>query len=134
MDISRGDLISTASAPPTVTDELEATLCWLADKALRPGARVLVKHGTKTTQAVIGELAARFDEQKLSSVELPESLQLNEIGQVRLRTAEPLPIDDYTVNRRTGAFLVIDASDGTTLAAGLIGAPLPVRAAASPGP
>jgi sulfate adenylyltransferase subunit 1 len=134
LDISRGDLISVASAPPDLTEDFEATLCWLADKALRPNARVLVKHGTKTTQAVIGELISRFDEQNLSSVELPESLQLNEIGQVRLRTAQPLPIDDYTVNRRTGAFLVIDANDGTTLAAGLVGAPLPVREAVSPGP
>jgi sulfate adenylyltransferase subunit 1 len=133
LDISRGDLISVASSPPALSDEFEATLCWLADKALRPGARVLVKHGTKTTQAVIGDLISRFDEQNLSSVELPESLQLNEIGRVRLRTAESLPIDDYTVNRRTGAFLVIDSSDGTTLAAGLLGAPLPVRDAVSPG-
>jgi sulfate adenylyltransferase subunit 1 len=134
LDISRGDLISAASTPPAVSDELDATLCWLADKALRPGARVLVKHGTKTTQAVVAELTSRFDEQNLSSVEMPESLQLNEIGQVRLRTAEPLPVDDYTVDRRTGAFLVIDPSDGTTLAAGLVGAPLPVRDAVSPGP
>nr|WP_042194278.1 GTP-binding protein [Kibdelosporangium sp. MJ126-NF4]CEL21213.1 Sulfate adenylyltransferase subunit 1 [Kibdelosporangium sp. MJ126-NF4]CTQ96221.1 Sulfate adenylyltransferase subunit 1 (EC 2.7.7.4) [Kibdelosporangium sp. MJ126-NF4] len=134
LDISRGDLISVASAPPIVTDEFEATLCWLADKALRPNARVLVKHGTRTTPAFVTDLISRFDEQKLSSVELPESLQLNEIGQVRLRTADPLPIDDYTVNRRTGAFLVIDASDGTTLAAGLVGAPLPVRDAVNPGP
>jgi sulfate adenylyltransferase subunit 1 len=134
LDISRGDLISTADSPPLVTDEFEATLCWLADKDLRPNARVLVKHGTKTTQAFVSELISRFDEQKLSSVELPESLRLNEIGQVRVRTAEPLPIDDYTVSRRTGAFLVIDATDGTTLAAGLVGAPLPVRDAVSPGP
>ncbi|ALG07532.1 sulfate adenylyltransferase subunit 1 [Kibdelosporangium phytohabitans] len=134
LDISRGDLISVASAPPVVADEFGATLCWLADKALRPNARVLVKHGTKTTQAFVTELISRFDEQKLSSVELPESLQLNEIGQVRIRTAEPLPVDDYTASRRTGAFLVIDASDGTTLAAGLVGAPLPVRDAFNPGP
>ncbi|TCO50828.1 sulfate adenylyltransferase subunit 1 [Actinocrispum wychmicini] len=134
LDISRGDLISTASAPPTVTDEFGATLCWLADKDLRPNSRILLKHGTKTTPAFVTELISRFDEQKLSSVEFPESLQLNEIGQVRLRTAEPLPIDDYTVSRRTGAFLVIDAGDGTTLAAGLVGAPLPVRDAVSPGP
>ncbi|MFC0113272.1 sulfate adenylyltransferase subunit 1 [Kibdelosporangium aridum] len=134
LDISRGDLISAADNAPAAVDEFEATLCWLADKALRPNARVLVKHGTKTTQAFVTELSTRFDEQKLSSVELPESLQLNEIGQVRIRTAEPLPVDDYTVNRRTGAFLVIDASDGTTLAAGLVGAPLPVRDSFNPGP
>jgi sulfate adenylyltransferase subunit 1 len=54
-------------------------------------------------------------------------LELNEIGQVSLHTAEPVPVDDYARHGRTGAFLVIDPADGATLAAGLVGAPLPVR-------
>jgi sulfate adenylyltransferase subunit 1 len=86
---------------------------------------VLVKHGTRTVQAIVTELRTRFDEQKLGSTDAPDSLSLNEIGQVSLRTAEPIPVDDYTKDRRTGAFLVIDAADGSTLAAGLVGAPLP---------
>jgi sulfate adenylyltransferase subunit 1 len=126
LDISRGDMIVAAENPPRATDELDATLCWLAEKPLRPGARVLVKHGTRTVPAIVTELAARFDEQKLSYADAPETLQLNDIGRVLLRTAEPLPVDDYTTNRRTGAFLVIDSADGGTLAAGLVGAALPV--------
>ncbi len=125
IDISRGDLIAVAGNAPTVTDEFDATLCWLAEKSLRPGARVLVKHGTRTVQAVVTELRDRFDEQNLSSVDSPASLELNEIGRVALRLAEPVPLDDYSFSRRTGSFLVIDASDGSTLAAGLVGAPLP---------
>jgi sulfate adenylyltransferase subunit 1 len=126
VDISRGDLIAAAAEAPELTDELSATLAWLADKPLRAGARVLVKSGAKTVQAVVTELRTRFDEQKLSTHEDPETLTLNEIGQVSLRTAEPLPVDGYTSRGRTGAFLVIDPADGTTLAAGLVGAPLPL--------
>ncbi|MEV8439305.1 GTP-binding protein [Actinosynnema sp. NPDC051121] len=125
LDISRGDLIATAGQPPRVTDEFDATVCWLSEKALTAGARVLVKHGTRTVQAIVTELRTRFDEQKLGSTDAPDSLTLNEIGQVAVRTAEPIPVDDYTKDRRTGAFLVIDAADGSTLAAGLVGAPLP---------
>jgi sulfate adenylyltransferase subunit 1 len=125
LDISRGDVIVAATDAPTVTDELDATLCWLSDKPLRPGARVLVKHGTRTVQGLVTSLNSRFDEQKLSTTDDPESLQLNEIGRVWLRTSEPVPADDYTTSRRTGSFLVIDPADGATLAAGLIGAPLP---------
>jgi sulfate adenylyltransferase subunit 1 len=121
LDISRGDLI--AVEPPNVTDELDATLAWLADKPLRHNARVLIKHGTRTVPAIATTLVSRFDEQTLSTIGNPENLVLNEIGRVLLRTAEPLPVDDYATNRRTGAFLVIDPADGTTLAAGLIGAP-----------
>ncbi|MEU5690512.1 GTP-binding protein [Actinosynnema sp. NPDC020468] len=125
VDLSRGDLIAAAGAGPVVTDEFEATVCWLSDKTLTPGARVLVKHGTRTVQAIVTTLHTRFDEQKLASAPSPSSLGLNEIGQVAVRTAEPIPVDDYTRSRRTGSFLVIDSADGSTLAAGLVGAPLP---------
>ncbi|WP_043843751.1 sulfate adenylyltransferase subunit 1 [Amycolatopsis taiwanensis] len=125
LDIGRGDVIASPGESPMLTDELDATLAWLSEKPLRPGARVLVKHGARTVPAFVEELTARFDEQKLSSVDAPDTLLLNELGRVRLRTAEPLPVDDYAVSRRTGAFLVIDATDGDTLAAGLVGAPLP---------
>jgi sulfate adenylyltransferase subunit 1 len=125
IDISRGDLLASPASPPRVTDEFDATLAWLGDKPLHPGARVLVKHGATTVPAIIGELSARLDEQTLTVVPEPGSLSLNEIGRVRVRTAQPLPVDDYAVLRRTGAFLVIDATDGATLAAGLVGATLP---------
>ncbi|MER7012552.1 GTP-binding protein [Saccharopolyspora sp. NPDC000359] len=124
VDISRGDLIAAADAAPELTDELDATVCWLTEKPLQAGAKVLVKHGTRTAPAIVTELSARFDEQQLSSVDGPDALQLNEIGRVQLRTAEPLPVDTYAASRRTGSFLVIDPADGTTLAAGLIGVPL----------
>ena len=121
IDISRGDLIASADAPPRITDEITGTLCWLSSKPLKPGARVLVKHGARTVQALVGELHARFDEQKLSSVDAPASLELNDIGLVTLTLAEELGVDDYGVSPRTGAFLVIDPKDGDTLAAGLVG-------------
>ncbi|MGV9299586.1 sulfate adenylyltransferase subunit 1 [Amycolatopsis sp. NPDC003676] len=121
IDISRGDLIAAADAPPEVTDEITGTLCWLSSKPLKTGARVLIKHGTRTVQGLTTELHARFDEQTLSSVDSPESLELNDIGSVSLQLAEPLPVDDYGVSPRTGAFLVIDPKDGDTLAAGLVG-------------
>jgi sulfate adenylyltransferase subunit 1 len=127
LDISRGDLIAAADEPPRLTEELDATLAWLADKPLKHNAKVLIKHGARTVPAIATTLVHRFDEQSLSTVGNPEALHLNEIGRVLLRTAEPLPIDDYATNRRTGAFLVIDQADGTTLAAGLVGAPKPLH-------
>jgi sulfate adenylyltransferase subunit 1 len=126
IDISRGDVIASAADQPELTDQLSATLAWLADKPLRHNQKVLVKSGAWTVQAVVTELRTRFDEQKLSTRTSPETLALNEIGQVSLLTAEPLPLDRYTSHGRTGAFLVIDPADGTTLAAGLVGAPLPL--------
>jgi sulfate adenylyltransferase subunit 1 len=124
IDISRGDLLAAADAAPRVTSELETTLCWLAEKPLRPGARLLLKHGTRTTQVIVGAITERLDPDTLRFGEPPAQLQINDIAHVGLRTADPLPVDDYAAVRATGSFLLIDPPTGNTLAAGLVGYPL----------
>jgi sulfate adenylyltransferase subunit 1 len=124
IDLSRGDLLAAADAAPRVTDELDSTLCWLADKPLRPGARLLLKHGTRTTQVIVGAITEQLDPQTLRFGEAPAQLQINDIAHVGLRTADALPVDDYADVRATGSFLLIDPPTGNTLAAGLVGYPL----------
>ncbi len=121
VDASRGDLVASRYDAPTPVSEFPATLCWLAQAPLRAGARLLLKHGVRTTQAMVGVIVDRVDEQALSAVPSPDVLALNDIGRVRLRVAEPLPLDDYALNRRTGSFLLIEPATGNTLAAGLVG-------------
>ena len=124
IDISRGDLLAAADAPPRVTSELETTVCWLAEKPLRPGARLLLKHGTRTTQVIVGAITERLDPETLRFGEAPAQLQINDIAHVGMRTADALPVDDYADVRATGSFLLIDPPTGNTLAAGLVGYPL----------
>jgi sulfate adenylyltransferase subunit 1 len=130
IDISRGDVLASAAAPPRVTDELSATLCWLAEKPLRPGARLLLKHGTRTTAVIVGAVGERlsFDAEVPAWVEAPEQLSINDIAHASLRTADALPVDEYADIRATGSFLLIDPPTGNTLAAGLVGTPLTVTA------
>lgn len=121
IDISRGDIVASPVDAPEPVDTFDATVCWLGDKPLRPGARLLLKHGTRTTQAIVGSLLERFDEQRLAADPAPEALELNDIGRVGIRVAEPIAADVYRVNRHTGSFLLIDPAGGNTLAAGLVG-------------
>jgi sulfate adenylyltransferase subunit 1 len=121
LPISRGDLIAGADRVPELVREVTATVCWLAEEPLRPGARVLLKHGTRTTKCRVPSLAARFDEQELVLERDPEHLELNDIGQIRLEVADALPFDAYTDCVATGAFLLIDPNGGDTLAAGQVG-------------
>ena len=124
IDAPRGALIAAAADAPEVTSELDATLCWLAEKPLVPGARLLLKHGTRTTQVVVGALASRLDTEAVSYTGAPEQLEINDIGRVSLRVADPLPVDPYARIRTTGGFVLIDPPTGNTLAAGLVGDPL----------
>ena len=48
-------------------------------------------------------------------------MALNDIAQVTLRTADPLPVEAYRPGGAVGSLLIIDPADGTTLAAGMVG-------------
>lgn len=121
VDMSRGDLLAPSDQAPTPSQEIEATVCHLADRPLVPGQRVLLKHTTRTVQAIVKELVSRVTLDPLSQHGSPERLTANDIGRVRIRTATPLAVDPYAVSRRTGSFLLIDPADGTTLTAGMTG-------------
>jgi sulfate adenylyltransferase subunit 1 len=120
IDVTRGDLIASAADAPALTQDVEGTVAWLSDRPLRPGARVLLKHTTRTVQAVVRDVVGRLD---LDAAELTpaDQLDLNDIGRVTLRLASPVAAEEYLTSRRTGAFLLVDAHDGGTLAAGMVG-------------
>ncbi len=118
-DVARGDTIAAAGTVRESSADLYAALCWLSPKPLREGSKVLVKHGTRTVQAMVRSVSGKLD---LATFKLEgaSSLELNDIGHAQLRLAAALPLENYLHHRRTGAFLVIDPLDGNTLAAGLV--------------
>ncbi|MFP3460320.1 GTP-binding protein [Arthrobacter globiformis] len=118
-DVARGDTIAAAGTVRESSADLYAQLCWLSPKPLREGAKVLVKHGTRTVQALVRSVNGKLDLATFN-LEGASSLELNDIGHAQLRLAAPLPLENYLHHRRTGAFLVIDPLDGNTLAAGLV--------------
>ncbi|MEU6992649.1 GTP-binding protein [Streptomyces sp. NPDC046465] len=121
IDISRGDLLVPSGDTPPTSQDIEATVCHVADTALTVGQRVLLKHTTRTVKAIVKEIPSRLTLDDLSQHPEPGQLVANDIGRVKVRTAEPLALDAYADSRRTGSFLLIDPADGTTLAAGMAG-------------
>jgi sulfate adenylyltransferase subunit 1 len=123
IDVARGDLIAGAAFAPEPTRDLMATVCWLSAEPLSKHSRVLIKHTTRTTRAIVSAVDGVLD---LDAVQIvpAQDLALNDIGRLRLRTAEPIAAEPYAGHRRTGAFLLIDAQSGQTLAAGMVGDPL----------
>ncbi len=119
IDVSRGDLIAAVDDAPTVVSEITGTVAVLSDRPLRARDRVLVRVGTRGVRGLVSELVDELDVSTLTRGAAPEALLLNAIGRVRIRLTETVPLDDYTHLRRTGAFLLIDEADGTTLAAGM---------------
>jgi bifunctional enzyme CysN/CysC len=130
IDISRGDMICRPHNQPTQTQDIEAMVCWMADRPLEVGGRYAVKHTTRYTRAFVEDLRYRIDVNSLHRDENAESLALNEIGRIRLRTSTPLLVDEYRKNRQGGAFILIDETTNDTVGAGMVVAPTPQVAAA----
>ena len=119
--VSRGDILCRPNNRPTVTHELEATVCWMDERTpLQVGRGYLLKHSTRTVRARVESLQYRLDVNGLHRDDTATTLRLNEIGRISFHTTEPLLVDDYTTNRTTGSFIVIDPATNATAGAGVI--------------
>ena len=121
VDVSRGDTIIPAGPQPALTRELEATLCWMDERPLKPGRKLLVQHHTALVKAAVTTIVDRTNIATFEHVATDQAA-LNDIVRVRLKTAVPLALDTYRHNRTTGAFILVDEQTGATLAAGLVSA------------
>jgi bifunctional enzyme CysN/CysC len=121
VDVSRGDMICRPHNQPEVSQDIDAMICWMDEKAqLRPGAKYAIKHTTRTARTIVKDLAYRLDINSLHRDETATSLGLNEIGRVILRSTQPLMADEYSRNRTTGGFILIDEGTNRTVGAGMI--------------
>ena len=87
------------------------------------GAKYAIKHTTRTARALVKSVHYQLDVNTLHRIDEADSLSLNEIGRVSLRTTAPLFFDEYARNRDTGSFILIDEGTNRTVAAGMIMGP-----------
>ena len=121
IDVSRGDMICRPHNAATATQDLDAQICWMDERApLVPGRIYAVKHTTRWVRAKVREVAYRVDVNTLHRDADVQQLTLNEIGRVRLRTTSPLFVDTYQDNRATGSFILVDETTNRTVGAGMI--------------
>ena len=120
IDVSRGDMLCRPNNQPVVARALEAQVCWMDERPLRPGARLALKHTTRWARAIVDDLRYRIDVNTLHREEGAPELGLNEIGRVTLRTNVPIVYDEFRRNRTTGSFILVDEDTNDTVAAGMI--------------
>jgi len=120
IDVSRGDMLIGPDSLPGMNTELRARICWMNPRPLQPGRKYLLKHTTQTVQTVVASLEGRINIQNLELEPAPAEFAMNDIGEVRLRTAKPLIFDGYGTNRLTGSFILIEHGTNHTVAAGML--------------
>lgn len=125
IDLSRGDIIAAPDLPEPV-QQLTATVFHLSETPVRLRSVVLVRYGTALVRGRVDEVIRRVDisgrqrqQEDIAHGDAME-LALNDIAQVRVTLAEPLPVEAYRRGGRVGSFLLIHPTTGDTLTAGLV--------------
>ncbi|MHA8066116.1 sulfate adenylyltransferase subunit 1 [Aquirufa sp. ROCK2-A2] len=121
VDISRGNTVVLAndSSAPQLKD-FAAKICWLDHQALSAGKTYLLQHGVHLTKAKIVQVAEKLDVVAQTSDSQVDSLKLNEIGTIHLKTAQPIIADKYAENPSNGAFILIDEFSNSTVGVGFV--------------
>jgi bifunctional enzyme CysN/CysC len=119
IDVSRGDMLVHADNRPQVVDSFEAMLVWMAEEPMLPGKKYDIKRATSYVPGSIASISHKVDVNTLEQGPA-SSLQLNEIGRVKLALDAPIALDGYEHNRTTGAFIVVDRLTNGTVGAGMI--------------
>ncbi len=121
IDISRGNtlVLASESNAPQLKD-FSAQVCWLDHQDLTPGKTYLLQHGINITKAKISQITERLDVVAQTATEGVDSLKLNEIGRIALRTAQPISADIYAENPSNGAFILIDEFSNSTVGVGFV--------------
>lgn len=131
IDVGRGHMIADAARPPAATNRFTADICWMdAEEALRAGQQFWLKQATRRVRCRVEALDSRLDIETMTADGAPGEFVLNDIGQVTVRTLEPLFTDPYVDSRETGSFILIDTASHHTVAAGMIRDTEPLEAAA----
>jgi bifunctional enzyme CysN/CysC len=119
IDVSRGDVLATADAPPAVANRFEATIIWMHEQTLVQGRAYLLKQGTKTVTATLAPIKHRIDVNTLE--ELPaKRLALNDIGVCGVELSSAIAFEPYRDSRALGGFILIDRLTNDTVGAGLL--------------
>lgn len=119
IDISRGDVISTAVSPAGTADQFEATLIWMHDDPMLAGRSYLLKIGASTVTATITDIKYQVNVNTMEHV-AAKKLDLNAIGVCNISLDRQIAFDPYVENRDTGGFIIIDRLTNGTVGAGLL--------------
>ncbi len=120
IDISRGDMIVRENNLPNIGQDFDVMLCWMNEKKLVNGGKYAIKHTSKDARCVIKDIRYKVDIQTLHRDETDNSVGLNDIARVSIRTTQPFFFDRYKNNRITGSIILIDEATNETLGAGMI--------------
>lgn len=116
IDINRGDIIVKSGSEVKVSQDIQATLCWMDQRPLLSGNKYLIQVQSKRVRCVVKEINYKLDVNTLERQDNVTEVNLNDVVNVTLKTASPIVFDPYTKLRSNGGAILIDETAHTTVA------------------
>ncbi len=120
IDISRGDMIVKENNIPRIGQDIDIMMCWMSEKPMRLNGKYALKHTTADARCLIKDVKYKVNVNTLGKILDDKNIGLNDIARISIRTTKPLFYDSYRQNRKSGAVILIDEADNTTVGVGMI--------------
>ena len=119
IDISRGDIITSAESPCSSADQFQARILWMDDSSMASGRQYIFKSNSQTTSMTLGKLKHRINVNTLEKLPAKE-LDMNEIGVCNISLSSRIAFDPYDSDPVMGGFVIVDRMTNNTVGMGLI--------------
>jgi bifunctional enzyme CysN/CysC len=119
VDVSRGDVITSADDVLECADQFEVRLLWMSDKTLVAGRSYELKLHNQRTTATVTAIKYEIDIHTGAHLSA-KSVARNTIAVVNLSLARIVAFAPYAINRILGGLILVDRLTKETVAAGMI--------------
>ncbi len=123
VDVSRGDVIVPVDNIPSVEQEADVLVCWMANKPLIAGNKYFLQINSRVVKSVVKNIEYRLDVNSLEKDYSVNAAALNDVVKARIKTASPIVFDEYNKLRVNGGAILIDETSLVTVGACMIQAP-----------
>lgn len=108
---NRGDIISHKDSIPVVTDTFKGNLFWLGKDDLVKNKKYKLKLATLEIECSIDKIDRVIDASSLKTIEDAERVQKNDVGEITIKTKQPIALDEFVNIESTGRFVIVDDLD-----------------------
>ena len=115
--VDKGNMASDVNNPPKLTNRFESRLFWLSKEKISFNKKYLMKINTGEYEVSINKIKHIVDIESLTEKN-KENVEKNDICEVVIHSSELIPMDDYSFNKSTSRFCLLDEKE--IVAGGLV--------------
>lgn len=118
--INRGDIISELHDAPTISNTIDARICWLDETPLTEGKEYFLQLNSMDTLCRIEKIISKTSLESLSEYEGSTFVEMNEFATITIKTHNPIVFDSFERIPPMGRGILIDEETNYTSGAVVI--------------